>query len=617
MAAAPRTRPHGPERVKRRHQPATHVLPGRPHRPKPHRHPPPRTSPAYRRIESSAPPPGHGGPFTDLSPEQIAFAFAQQRGGARPVVERDVALEPAHAAPPARASPSPRARSAAAAASSAIAITVACSSRPAASGRPRQSSSGARPAQPIATSHWPVAPGPPERVGDDDRRGDPEPRRAGWRAARAPSRRGRAGAGSRARARPRWTASTPALAHTKPWCVRQISTARRRRARSRPTRSSIDLDEARVLAVLGRERAGVRPGLDLSERDDPRPRPWRPPLSDREHVAVREAAVERRGGGREQRAEVVARPHLGQAGQRRGLRCSPGRRRGEALEDARACAGPHRAASSSAARSAARSPGVSTSSASDGACATAHARAAGARRARAWRAQRARAEGGHDRAGRRKQQRVRALPWRSGTITTRPSPVVREQGVELGRDRARGSRPGRAARARRRAARPRPRRARRRRSGRPRRGRRPPAPPRARRAPRARSSAVTTTTSSSPSHRSQRGQHVARPSPPPAPGASGLADRVAEALLGAVEALDGQDGGGAHGATLSGAAEPEREPERGLGDAAARPSASAISTSVSSVGTSLGALVGDDAVEQPGVVRRRCRPRSADGPPRP
>ena len=48
-----------------------------------------------------------------------------------------------------------RARSAAAAASSAIAIQVARSSRPRASTRPRQSSSGASPAQPIATSAWP------------------------------------------------------------------------------------------------------------------------------------------------------------------------------------------------------------------------------------------------------------------------------------------------------------------------------------------------------------------------------------------------------------------------------------------------------------------------------
>ena len=48
-----------------------------------------------------------------------------------------------------------RARSAADASSSAIAIHVAVSSRPAASRRPRQSSSGAIPAQPIATSHCP------------------------------------------------------------------------------------------------------------------------------------------------------------------------------------------------------------------------------------------------------------------------------------------------------------------------------------------------------------------------------------------------------------------------------------------------------------------------------
>ena len=48
-----------------------------------------------------------------------------------------------------------RLRSAAAAASSATEITVAESSPPWASRLPRQSSSGARPATPIATSHWP------------------------------------------------------------------------------------------------------------------------------------------------------------------------------------------------------------------------------------------------------------------------------------------------------------------------------------------------------------------------------------------------------------------------------------------------------------------------------
>ena len=73
----------------------------------------------------------------------------------------------------------PRTRSAAAAASSAMAITVAASSRPSASSRPRQSSAGARPAQPIATSAWPMRHGAAERVGDHDRAAELAPQRAG------------------------------------------------------------------------------------------------------------------------------------------------------------------------------------------------------------------------------------------------------------------------------------------------------------------------------------------------------------------------------------------------------------------------------------------------------
>ena len=74
---------------------------------------------------------------------------------------------------PARPADLPITSSAAAATSSATATSVTCSSRPSASVVPRRSTTAARPATPMATSVRPVAPGAPERVGDDHRDLDP------------------------------------------------------------------------------------------------------------------------------------------------------------------------------------------------------------------------------------------------------------------------------------------------------------------------------------------------------------------------------------------------------------------------------------------------------------
>src|SRR3954467_9138926 len=114
-----------------------------------------------------------------------------------------------------------RTRSAAAAAWSATAIHVAPSYRPAPSRRPRQSSSGRRPATPIATSAWPLRHARPNESATTTAG------RAGSAArsalALASGSRGRRTSVSGAGA---FEASTPALAQTKPWWVRAMITPR-------------------------------------------------------------------------------------------------------------------------------------------------------------------------------------------------------------------------------------------------------------------------------------------------------------------------------------------------------------------------------------------------------
>ena len=138
------------------------------------------------------------------SAEQVVLQPAHERGHARAVVSRDVPVQAADAhGGLARVLGADEVGGGRGFVGDAM--IVACSSRPAVSGRPRQSSSACRPAIPIATSHWPVAPGAAERVGDDAPPGGPAARRA----AHARTRPGRAGAGSASPARRRWTRRRP------------------------------------------------------------------------------------------------------------------------------------------------------------------------------------------------------------------------------------------------------------------------------------------------------------------------------------------------------------------------------------------------------------------------
>ena len=111
-------------------------------------------------------------------------------------------------------------------------------------------------------------------------------------------------------------------------------------------------------------------------------------------------------------------------------------------------------------------------------------------------------------------------------------------------------------------------------------------------------SAVTTTTSSISWTAAQRVEHVGHHRGGELLALAG-ADRLAEALLGARERLDGQDGGGAHGR------KPNRRGRREASTSAAtrrRASCVAHLDVGDQRGHAVGALVGDEAVEQPGVV---------------
>ena len=117
-------------------------------------------------------------------------------------------------------------------------------------GSPRQSCSGAQAGDADRDLALALAPGAAEGVGDDHRRAARE--RA--RAARGRRRRGRAGSRISVSGSAALEASTPALAQTKPWRVRQISRPGVGADELRRL-GEHDLDVARVLAVLGGERA--------------------------------------------------------------------------------------------------------------------------------------------------------------------------------------------------------------------------------------------------------------------------------------------------------------------------------------------------------------------------
>ena len=276
-------------------------------------------------------------------------------------------------------------------------------------------------------------------------------------------------AGSPCRRAPAFDWSTPALAQTKPWRVRQIS---------RPRVGAHEL----VRLVEDHLRPGAGPcrapsascvrlaaGEDLGEPDDPALGLRDDLVGDGEHVVGPQAALERAGGRAEDRREVVARPDLRDAGQR-GERDheAAGTRRSSTARVRRR----RRAARRAPQRSAPRSSGVSTSSPSDGRSQTLHGGARGARERRVAR-ERAGAERHGDRVRRREQQRVGAAAVAVGHDHDRR--VAGRAGEQLRRPR-RGRRAGQSpgtssARSAPRSQRPRRSRGWRRPTGRPRPGR--------------------------------------------------------------------------------------------------------------------------------------------------
>ena len=303
----------------------------------------------------------------------------------------------------------------------------------AASARPRQSSSAASPAMPIATSHWPWRQARPKEsaMTTAGRPGSAGPQaRARWR-------RDRAAAVTTCPRRAALEASTPALAQTKPWRVRQISTPRSARSTAADS-SRTTWTCARVLAVparkLDRARASARPrqapqrtlglGHDL--------------VREHEHVAglaIRRPAAARRG--RRPAAPRAARAAPMPA-DRSPLTPTPVQPREQAarVRRRRRCARRARRAAPS------RSSAVSTSSASERRLGDPPARAGRLGRARVARAA-ARAEARRDGVGRREQQRVGARsPWRSGTTTTSGALIPSRTSSSISRGSSAGQSPG-------------------------------------------------------------------------------------------------------------------------------------------------------------------------------
>ena len=133
-----------------------------------------------------------------------------------------------------------------------------------ASPRPRQSSSGARPAQPIATSDCPWRQARPNESVTTIAGATPSSSLRPARSVRADAS-GSSGSSTTMSAPPAFDASTPAFAHTKPWRVTQISTPRS--ARSTSTDSSRTTCTWRgILVVLGRQPLRLLAGLDVRQR---------------------------------------------------------------------------------------------------------------------------------------------------------------------------------------------------------------------------------------------------------------------------------------------------------------------------------------------------------------
>ena len=484
--------------------------------------------------------------------------------------------------------------------------------RPAESGRPRQSSSGARPAQPIATSPGPTRQARPNESAITTA----QPSRA--RAAPAPTRPGRRKQ-HRASSPPAFDWSTPAFAHTKPWRVRAISRPASARTSSALSdrisstrRGSLPCSaaSARARRRAGRRRAhdpplGLRDGLVRDGEDVARaqaaPGAWRPSSS---------AARSSPGGS--PAAPAAARRRAGHAPPS----SPPGRR-------AAAAGQRHPAGDAAPCRARASAAPARASAAQRGEVARrvdvelerrrlrdAHARPAAAPRGVAR--ERAGPNAGLDRARRREPQRVRARAVPVGHDHHVRRRRSRRAAADLARvERRAVARDEQHARSAPRAARRSPRAAA---ADWPAStGRRPRARPRRAPPPPRRGSAVTTITSSSPGTRAQRVEHVAdhrggqrrrgRADRPPSPRRCLARPKDLTGRTAAVRIARRRP------------AQRERELERLVRDPAAR-----VGVGHRDVGLErrqrVGALVGHEPVEQPVVARRSRRSRAAGRPTR-
>ena len=181
-------------------------------------------------------------------------------------------------------------------------------------------------------------------------------------------------------AAPALEASTPAFAQTKPWW-RAADQHAGPRAHDLAALAQDDLDQARVLAVLGAERERPLARLDVRRARRRGPRSWRRPCARRRARRPAARCAGSRGGAGSAASAEVARPAARSASGGRDeqrARSSPGRTSGmpavprrrslcglaaRRLSMPRVCAAPPRRLAS-AMRSAARSSTVSTSSAS-------------------------------------------------------------------------------------------------------------------------------------------------------------------------------------------------------------------------------------------------------------
>ena len=190
-----------------------------------------------------------------------------------------------------------------------------------------------RPARrtPIATSHWPVAPGAAEGVGDHHR-GAPGQRA---RAARAPSRPGRAAAGRASPARPRWTRPRPrSRTRSRGACGRSAGPRRRARARAVSDRTTSTWRGS--LPCSAASASARAPGVTSASRTIR-------PSALRDHLVGDDEHVGRRAARRRPRAISAARSSPGRTSGRPGQRVAARSSRGRCLEQRARAGGAARA----------------------------------------------------------------------------------------------------------------------------------------------------------------------------------------------------------------------------------------------------------------------------------